>query len=219
MRKSHSIQSYNFGKGDKMKQRVYLGIAALLVFPIGLLAQKAPTKTAAPQPAPQASSISDDFVIGLEDVLAVNVWKEPELSVKDIVVRPDGKIGLPLVNDIQASGLTPKQLQDDIAAKLKSFVASPVVTVTVTKVTSRSVSVVGEVRNPGVYLIGSPLTALEILAKAGGFTELARTKKIRIIRKEKDKTLQFELNYKDIASGKNLQQNIVLKGGDVVIVP
>ena len=165
------------------------------------------------------AEIPEDFVIGLEDVLAVNVWREPELSVKEVVVRPDGKIGLPLIGDVPASGLTTKQLQDQIAEKLKEFVASPTVTVAVLKIGSQSVSIVGQVARPGVYYLGSPITVLELLARAGGISEYAKKTKIAIVRKEGRQTRHLLFNYKDVAKGKNLQQNIILKNGDVVIVP
>ncbi len=169
--------------------------------------------------APPPPVISADFVIGLEDVLAVNVWKEAELSVKEVGVRPDGKISLPLVGEIQANGLTPRQLQDKITEKLKEFVASPTVTVVVLKIASQSVSVVGQVAKPGVYYLGSPLTVLELLARVGGFKEEAKVKKILVVRKDGGKTINFPFNFKEVSDGRNLQQNIVLKSGDVIIVP
>ena len=162
---------------------------------------------------------SADYVIGLEDILSVNVWKEPELSVKEVVVRPDGKISLPLVSDIQASGLTPKQLRDQITNRLKEFVAAPNVTVVVLKVGSQSVSIVGQVMRPGVYYLGSPLTVVELLARAGGLREEAKKKKISIIRQENGQTSHFLFNYQDVSNGTNLQQNIFLRNGDQVIVP
>ncbi len=195
-----------------------LATAILMLQVYGFAAQDK-TPPAAAQPTGAAQQVPKDFIIGLEDVLSINVWKEPELSVKEVVVRPDGKISIPLVSDIQASGLTTVQLQDKITEKLKEFVASPVVTVTVTKIVSQAVSVVGEVHKPGVYSLVAPMTVLELLARAGGVTLDARTKKIKIIRKENGKTVQFSFNYNDIRSGKNLQDNISLKTGDVVIVP
>jgi polysaccharide biosynthesis/export protein len=173
-----------------------------------------------PPPAPSPATPGQQFVIGLEDVLSIIVWKEPELSVKEVVVRPDGQISLPLVNDIRASGLTPRQLQDAIAEKLKEFVASPNVTVTVIKIMSQTVSLVGEVAKPGIYTLGSPMTVLDLLARSGGFRESAKLKKIKIVRKGAEgATEQFSFNYRDVSSGKNLDQNIALKNGDVVIVP
>jgi polysaccharide export outer membrane protein len=168
---------------------------------------------------PSSEEVPKDFVIGLEDVLAVNVWKEPELSVKEVMVRPDGKISLPLVGDVQASGFSPKQLQDRITEKMKEFVASPNVTVVVLKIASRSVSIVGQVAKPGVYYLGAPMTVLELLARAGGFREEAKKKDISIVREEAGRTVSFKFNYKDVSKGKNLQQNVALKNGDVIIVP
>jgi polysaccharide biosynthesis/export protein len=161
----------------------------------------------------------EDYVIGTEDILSINVWKEPELSVRELVVRPDGKISLPLVNDIQASGTTPNQLQARIAEKLKEFVASPNVNITVIRVNSHTVSVVGMVSKPGIYVLGSPLTVLDMLARVGGVTEYAKTKNIKISRNENGKIRQFSFNYRDAIRGINLQQNIVLKSGDTVLVP
>ena len=173
--------------------------------------------TAPPQQAPQAAG--GDYVIGLEDVLSVIVWREPDLSVRDMTVRPDGKITIPLINDIQAAGLTADRLQAQIAEKLKDFIASPNVTVVVTKVVSQKVSVVGEVGQPGIYTLGGPMTVLELLAKAGGLREYAKKKNITIVRQEGGRAVRYKFNYKDISEGKNLQQNITLKNGDIVIVP
>ena len=111
-----------------------------------------------------AASPEKDFIIGLEDVLSINVWKDPELSSKEIVVRPDGKISLPLAGDVQADGLTVKQLQDEIADKLKDYITTPIVTVTVVRILSQSVSVVGQVLKPGVISLGAPMTVMELLA-------------------------------------------------------
>jgi len=172
-----------------------------------------------PDQASSSAEVPADFVIGLEDILAVNVWKEPDLSVKEVMVRPDGRISLPLIGDIQACGLTPMQLQEKITERFKEFVAAPTVAVVVLRIASRSVSIVGQVERPGIYYLGSPLTVLELLARAGGLLEEADGKKISIIRKENGKTLYFRFNYKDVSKGKNLRQNINLKNGDMVIVP
>ncbi len=182
-------------------------------------AQAQAPPAAAQAPAPAQPEVGKDFIIGLEDVLSVNVWREPELSIKEVVVRPDGKISVPLVNDIQASGLTTQQLQDKIAEKLKEFISTPVVTVTVIRIMSQSVSIVGEVQKPGVYSLTAPMTVLELLARAGGVTLDAKTKKIKILRKEDGKTIQFDFNYNDIRNGKSLDKNILLKAGDTVVVP
>lgn len=180
------------------------------------------SSTAAAQPpastSPRSTEASEEFIIGPEDGLSINVWREPELSTS-VTVRPDGKITLPLINEIQAGGLTTKQLQDRIAEKLKDFIASPVVTVSVRDIRSQSVIIMGEVVKPGTYPFGSPLTVLELISRAGGFREYAKSKKVRIIRTENGKQVQYPFNYKDFIGGKNPNQNITLKNGDLVIVP
>jgi polysaccharide export outer membrane protein len=190
-----------------MTVKTCLGVLIAICVCAGVLPAQIPSKT------------PETFVIGLEDVLSVVVWREPELSVKEVVVRPDGKVSLPLVNDIQAAGMTPRELQDAVAEKLKEFVAAPNVTVTVVRIMSKTVSLVGEVAKPGVYALGSPMTVLDLLARSGGFREMAKTKKIKIVRKDADRTTQFDFNYREVAEGKRLDQNILLKNGDVVIVP
>ena len=198
-----------------------LCLAAIAVITLPSDGVSAQTKPAAEATKPQAAADGPgkDFIIGVEDVLSVNVWREPELSLKEVVVRPDGKISLPLVSDILASGLTTVQLQEKIAEKLKEFISSPVVTVSVVRIQSLIVSIVGEVLKPGFYPLGAPMTVLELLARAGGVTQDAKSKKIKILRKENGKTIQINFNYKELRDGKNLQNNILLKNGDVVVVP
>ena len=161
----------------------------------------------------QQSTANADFVIGREDVLAINVWGEPEISSPKVVVRPDGKISLPLVNEIEVTGLTTKQLQERIREGLKEYLEAPVVNVAVTEIHSQTVYILGEVDKPGAYPLGSPTTVLELIAKAGSFTELARTKRIVITRNEGTRQVQLYFNYKDFLEGKNLQQNIRLRTG------
>jgi len=181
--------------------------------------QNPPPAPSAEAPQEQKAAAAKEYVIGLEDVLAVSVWREPELSIKEVVVRPDGKITLPLINDIQASGLTADQLQERITERLKDFIASPNVTVVVVRIVSQRVSILGEVGQPGVYPLASPMTVLELLARAGGLREYAKKKDIRIVRKEGGREVTFKFNYKEVSEGKKLSQNITLKSGDIVIVP
>jgi polysaccharide export outer membrane protein len=167
--------------------------------------------------------ITDDYVIGEEDTLAVSVWKEPELSVtggEGLVVRPDGKISLPLINDVRASGKTVEQLRNEITAKLEEFMeVPPVVSVIVLKAHGQKVIVMGQVVKPNIYALGRPTTVLDLLARVGGFTPQAKVKNILIVRQENGQELKFPFNYKDAIKGKNLQQNILLLGGDMVLVP
>lgn len=201
-------------------KRYILLLAVLVFYPVAKAPGQNPAASSSHSNAPpNAPAAKENFIIGKEDVLAIIVWREPELSVKDVMVRPDGMISLPLVSDIQASGLTPKQLQEKIAERLKEFIAAPNVTVAVTKIASQSITVIGKVSRPGVYYLGAPMNVLELLARAGGFQEEAKTKKIKIVRTENGKMLSFSFNYNEVSEGKKLQQNITLQNGDTVIVP
>jgi polysaccharide export outer membrane protein len=126
---------------------------------------------------------------------------------------------VPLVGDIQASGLTPMQLQERVTERMKEYVAAPSVTIVVLRIGSRSVSIVGQVAKPGIYYLGAPMTVLELLARAGGIGPDAEEKKIAIVRTEGGKTVSYRFNYNDVSKGKRLEQNIELKNGDTVIVP
>ena len=160
-----------------------------------------------------------EYVIGPEDVLAINVWKEPEIS-RSVPVRPDGKISLPLVGDLPASGLTTDKLRDNIAAKLKEYISDPEVIVIVQEVRSRSFNIVGKVGKPGSYDLAKPMTVLDAIAVAGGFQDFAKSGKIYVLRREADgsrKMLPF--NYKSVIKGRGLDQNVELQPGDTVVVP
>ena len=175
-------------------------------------------QASAPASQPASTPPSEDFVIGPEDVLEISVWREPDLTMK-AVVRPDGKIGVRLLNDVQASGLTTKQLQDRLQTDFSRFVSEPVVTVIITDVRSQMVHIIGSVPRPGVYPLGAPLTVMEILARAGGLADFAKKEEIAIVRTEGGKTQRLLFNYKAFVEGKNLQQNIQMKNGDVIVVP
>jgi polysaccharide biosynthesis/export protein len=206
-------------------KKILLSITLVLSVAVVLAAQQAPPSGAnvqkpatAPPPKAVPEKVSDDFIIGVEDVLAVHVWKDPDTSMPQVVVRPDGKVTLPLIKDIQAAGLTTKQLEESITQKLSRFVNDPTVTVIVTKIESQKVSIVGEIGKPGAYPLIAPMTVLELIAKAGGITENAKGggKAIKILRKKDGSTVDF--NYKDVIQGKNLKQNIFLENGDIVMV-
>jgi polysaccharide export outer membrane protein len=157
---------------------------------------------------------SEDFIIGPEDVLEIKVWREPDLTTKG-VVRPDGKIGVTLLGDVQASGLTTTQLKGEITAKLTRFVGEPEVSVVVVEIHSQMVHLIGAVGRPGAYTLGGPLTVVELLARAGGLSEFTKGENIFIVRNATERIL---FNYKAFSEGRGLQQNIRLKNGDVVIV-
>ncbi len=161
---------------------------------------------------------SDRYVIGAEDELYIHVWKEEALS-RAVPVRMDGKISLPLIDEVQAAGLTPLQLKEKLVERLKEFVDSPTVSVIVNASNSYRVFVSGEVSKKGVYNLRSETTILQLIPMAGGFTEWANPKKILIIRKENGKERRFTINYKKLVNGEDLDSNIVLKSGDTIIVP
>jgi polysaccharide export outer membrane protein len=176
-------------------------------------------KPAAPNPAaPQGVPTPPDYVIGPDDLLTVVYWRDKELS-GDVAVRPDGKISLPLLNDIQAAGLTPEQLRVAVTAAATKFLEEPTVTVVVRQINSRRVYITGEVAKPGPYNLSGPMTVLQLIATAGGVLEYADTKNIVVMRTENGKPMSFPFNYKDVIKRKNLKQNIELKPGDTVIVP
>jgi polysaccharide export outer membrane protein len=173
-------------------------------------------KPATAIPAPETAADSD-YVIGADDMLRISVWKEPDLS-ETLPVRPDGKISMPLLNDIPAAGLTPLQLKDSITEKLKKFIADPRVTVVVQTMTSRRIFVSGEVVHTGPMTLLPHMTMLQALSQAG-FTQFANVKGIYLLRTENGKQEKLPFNYKDVIKGNHPEQNIVLKPGDTVVVP
>ena len=183
----------------------------------GVSAQQASTRGTAVVPAAPVV-LGSDYVIGPEDMLQISVWKNDSLS-RQLPVRPDGKISMPLLHDIQAAGLTPMQLRDKIAVALAEFMPSPEVSVTVLEVLSYRVSVLGEVQKPGVLQLKAPTTVLEALALAGGFRDFASPSKIVIFRKDKSgQTQRLRFNY-NRAVGTAGEDNVTLRSGDVVVVP
>ncbi len=167
-------------------------------------------------PPPTAA---DDYLIGSEDVLNINVWGEPQLSGV-VTVRPDGKISTPLAGEIEASGRTPRQLQAGITERLQGFVSNPVVTVIVQEVRSRKINVVGQVQRPGTYPLTGSMRVLDAIALAGGFREFAKVKNVYVLRTDPGGTQQLlPFNYKQVVRGRNPEQNIELENGDTVVVP
>ena len=171
-----------------------------------------------PPAAPGAATNDADYVIGPEDMLNVNVWKEAEMS-GTVPVRPDGKISLPLLNDVQAAGLTATQLAAQVTEKLKKYLEQPRVTVVVTQVNSRRYFVLGEVTRAGAYPLLPNMTVLQALSSAGGFTQFANSKNIYVLRVENGKQNKLPFNYRDVVKGRNTEQNILLKPGDTIVVP
>jgi polysaccharide export outer membrane protein len=167
---------------------------------------------------PPATVPSADYRIGAQDVLTISVWKEPEIT-RTVPVRPDGKISLPLLNDVQAAGLTPMELAANITSGLKKFIADPQVTVIVTEINSRHFYVLGEVGRPGAYPLLPGMTVLQALSGAGGFSQWANLNEIYVLRDEGGKQVRYPFKYKDVLRGKRTEQNIELKPGDTIVVP
>jgi polysaccharide export outer membrane protein len=157
------------------------------------------------------------YEIGPEDVLDISVWKSPELS-RTVPVRPDGKVSLPLINDIQAAGFTPSDLRQQIVTRLTDFVPSPEVSVIVREVHSRKVAVVGAVKTPGRYELKGPMTVLEVIALAQGFTDFATRERIVILRQINGVTTRIPFNYRKISDGAD-QENFYMHPGDIIVVP
>jgi polysaccharide export outer membrane protein len=199
------------------------GALALPAWAQGTPAQKPEKKpetarASAPSAAARAATEDPDYVIGAEDSLAINVWKEAELS-RPVQVRPDGKVTLPLLNDIQAAGLTPQQLAASITEKLKKFVSDPQVTVIVTAIVSRRIYILGEVAHSGTFPLLHGMTVLQALASAGSFSQFADTRKIYLLRSEGGKQAKYPFNYREVIKGRHQEQNIELKPGDTIVVP
>jgi polysaccharide biosynthesis/export protein len=207
---------------------VCLAIAVLALSPAGSGLTAAPSPGSGQSSAQPATgktpgtpvtppAIPKDYVIGAEDVLNVVFWTAKELSA-EVTVRPDGKISLPLLNDVAAAGMTPEQLAASIGKDAAKFVRDPGATVIVKEIHSRKVYVIGEVSKPGSFPLGSEMTVLQALGEAGGFLEGAKKGGVVIVRNENGKEHRFPFNYNDFVKGKNIQQNIRLLPGDTVII-
>jgi polysaccharide biosynthesis/export protein len=207
-----------------------LQIAIILSLAALLMPAQAQNQSSVKTPAQPASSATpgDDskksvtadpnYIIGAQDVLDVSVWKEPEVS-RVVPVRPDGKISLPLLNDVQAAGLTPSQLAAQITESLKKYVTSPQVTVIITTINSQRIYILGEVIRPGAFPMLPGMTVMQALSSAGGFTPFAKMKNIYVLRGEAGKKVKYPFNYKQAINGKNSDQDILLKAGDTIVVP
>jgi len=180
-----------------------------------------PSAAASPTPANIAADVKalmPDYQIGPEDVLEISVWKEEGLK-KEVLVRPDGGISFPLAGDMQAAGKTARQIQQEITQRLEKFMSDPAVSVAVLKVAGNKIYVIGRVNKPGEFVAGRYVDVLQGLTMAGGLTPFAAENDIKVLRRENGKDLVFPFRYSDVKKGENLEQNIILKGGDVVVVP
>jgi polysaccharide export outer membrane protein len=179
-----------------------------------------PARAATPPPVAAAPGVNlpPEYTVGADDVLSIVFWRDKELTA-DVTVRPDGKISLPLLNDVQASGFTPAQLKDRIVEESKKYVEDPNVTVVVKQINSRRVFITGEVRKSGPYPLTAPTTVLQMLSIAGGLGDFAKSEKIMVVRTENGKPVSYKFNYKEVIQGKKLAQNIELKPGDTIVIP
>jgi polysaccharide biosynthesis/export protein len=182
-------------------------------------ADSSPSQSSPSQSPPSLpmSVAGPSYQIGADDVLLISVWKEPDLTTT-LPVRPDGNISLPLLNDVQAAGLSPMQLAASVTEKLRKFVADPRVTVVVTQINSQKIYVTGEVQHTGAIQLLPNMTVLQALADAG-FTQFANTKGIYVLRAENGRQQKIPVNYKRLVKGQAIEQNIILKPGDTIVVP
>ncbi len=200
-------------------QRIAAFAAFLAISPMLVCAQESAANAVPPAAAASKGATDDpNYRIGPLDVLDVSVWKEPDVS-RQVPVRPDGKISLPLLNDVQAAGLTPAQLGAQVTEGLGRYMTDPQVTVIVTEINSQRIYMLGEIARPGAYVLLPGMTVLQALSNAGGFTPFSNLKNIHVLRQENGKQNKLFFNYKDVLSGKHTEQNIELKPGDTIVVP
>jgi polysaccharide biosynthesis/export protein len=207
-------------EGGFMSSRIGLCIlpAAVLCGLFAVAQEPAAQKpdTAAKPAAPAA--VDSEYKIGPQDVVRIDVWKEPEIT-RTIPVRPDGKISLPLLNDVQAAGLSAHELATTISKGLEKFINNPQVTVTVMEINSRRVYCTGEVTRTGAIPLLPNMTVLQALSSCGGFTQFAKIKSIYVLRQEAGKQVKLPFNYKEVVAGKKPEDNILLQPGDLIVVP
>jgi polysaccharide biosynthesis/export protein len=205
-------------RGMSLAVLLWMGIlAAGAAAQSGAVQKSADAGAAKPAADVQEVTSPPDYVIGADDTLHISVWKEPDLS-ETLPVRPDGKISMPLLNDVTAAGLTPLQLKDSITEKLKKYIADPRVTVVVTAMNSQRIFVSGEVQHTGAMALLPHMTILQALSHAG-FTQFANLKGIYLLRTSNGKQEKLPFNYKEVIKGNHPEQNIELKPGDTVVVP
>jgi len=207
--------------------RCVLAFATICLFVAGLVSAQEPARLDPATPGDTATAtvptsttrVADGtgYKIGPEDVLDISVWKSPELS-RSVPVRPDGKVSLPLVNDIKAAGLTPEQLRQELITRLSEFVPAPEVAVIVREVHSAKVAVVGAVRSPGRFELRSPATVLEMIAMAQGFTDFAERDRIVVLRQNGRATVRIPFRYTKVEIGTD-QDNFFVQSGDIIVVP
>jgi len=216
------------GYGWVAKRRARLWVFLLLFAPVANAqnpeankvvpaASRGPETAAASGAVAERESRSRDYLVGEGDILQINVWKEPEISQR-LVVRPDGKISVPLVREVKVSGLTPVQIEALLVAKLKAFLADPRVTVTVAEIHSKMVYITGGVVKPGAYPLEKPMSVAQLIATAGGLSQFAKGKRVVIMRNEDGRQERIMFNYHDYVRGRSRSQDPELQAGDSVVV-
>ncbi|MGH9387868.1 MAG: polysaccharide biosynthesis/export family protein [Vicinamibacterales bacterium] len=212
------------GTSTHLSRFLAVAVLAWLQLAVGLNASAQSTGSPNGRPpaaVPTAVAAPLDYVIGPDDILTISFWRDKDLSA-EVVVRPDGKVSLQLINEVQAAGLTPEQLRVSVTQAASKFVEDPTVTVVVKQINSRKVFVVGQVNKPGTYMLGGPMTVVQMIAVAGGLTDFADRENIVIVRAERrpdGEPLSVRINYSDLMKRKNLKQNVDLKPGDTIMVP
>jgi polysaccharide biosynthesis/export protein len=202
-------------------------LVAAVLLPVAVFAQSTVSSAATQSAGTQKPATTDgaaavvpgDYVIGVEDVLGIVFWREQDKALStDAVVRPDGMISVPMLNDIPAAGLTPEALAKAVEQAAAKFIRDSAATVIVRAINSRKVHVIGEVSKPGPVALGGQMTILQLISEVGGFTEIAKKSDVTIVRTVKGKEQRFKFNYKEVVAGKKIEQNILLRPGDVVLV-
>lgn len=227
-----NCRSKNIDKGSRVHG--FTGFTGSLVLVLmtaigGQARAQTPAAPAAPPALPPAAAeaaalrptdpvIPPGYVIGTDDVLSIVYWKDKDMSA-DAQVRPDGRIALPLINEVVAAGLTPEQLREKLTEESRKYMEDANITVVVRQINSRKTFITGEINKPGPYPLTAPTTVMQLIAMAGGLREYANSKKIIIMRTEHGRPISLPFNYKDVTSGKKLEQNVELKPGDTVVVP
>ncbi len=201
-----------------LRVRLFLLPAALLCAQLAVAQESSAQKPDATSKPATPAAVDSEYKIGPQDVVRIDVWKEPDIT-RTIPVRPDGKISLPLLNDVQAAGLSAHELATTISKGLEKYINNPQVTVTVMEINSRRVYVTGEVARAGAIPLLPNMTVLQALSSSGGFTQFARIKNIYVLRQVDGKQVKLPFNYKEVVAGKKAEDNIMLQPGDVIVVP
>ncbi|MFC1535501.1 polysaccharide biosynthesis/export family protein, partial [Thermodesulfobacteriota bacterium] len=218
---SHAELSGNAEKNVLMRSEVYMKnfiYYLVMIFILTLGLTNSPPIVEAQSEKNNQTQSDSHYLIGPNDILNIYVWKEPELTM-DVNVMADGRITFPLIGEIMAKGRTVTDLQEIVKEKLKNYIAAPAVTVILRESRSRRIYTIGKLNQPGPYPLESKMTLLQALSTAGGFAEWADIKNIIVIRREGEKEIQLRFNYTEFISGKNLEQNIILKSNDTIVVP